>query len=300
MIGDGRAVLIAALHGVALAAVAIVAPTAAAAADAVAVVNTVRARPCDSKPSAPPVAKNDALDAAAERVADGRPLGDAVAGSGYRAVQSALVRAEGATTEAQLLELIGRKCAQISGANLRHIGIHQRGRSVWIVLAEPYVVPSLDRDTVRSRVLAAVNRARAQPRRCGTESFVAAAPLRWSSQLEKIAAAHAADMARRGVMSHTGSDGSSTGQRVSRAGYAWFSIGENVAGGQRDADEVVRHWLASPGHCANVMNGMFTEFGVGFATNEKSELGIYWTQVLGAPDGSAVPPALKRHRPGAS
>jgi uncharacterized protein YkwD len=270
----------------------------ARAADAIGAVNGVRSRPCEGRPAAPAVTRLVALDRAAELIADGQPLRDAVNGAGYRAVQSALVRTEGATTDAQLAELVGRQCAQVSAANLRHIGIHQRGRALWIVLAEPYVVPALERDAVRARVLAAVNAARKLPRRCGNQTFAAAAALRWSATLEKVAAAHANDMARRGVMSHTGGDGSSTEQRVSRAGYAWFSVGENVAGGQRDADEVVRHWLASPGHCANLMNGMFTEMAVGFATNERSELGIYWAQVFAAPDSKDVPPAIRRARPG--
>lgn len=260
-----------------------------AAIDAVSAVNALRARGCGSG-AAPAVAREAALDAAAKRVADGQSLRAAIEASGYRAVRSALVRTQGATTEAQLAPLLEQHCSDLAHASLRHAGVFERGTSLWIVLAEPYAVPKLDRDAVRTRILALVNRARSQPRRCGARQFAAAPPVRWSTTLEQAAAAHARDMAAHSRMSHTGSDDSSTEQRVARVRYAWTAIGENVAGGQRDADEVMRHWLASPGHCANVMDGGFTEMAVAFATNPRSELGIYWTQVFATPE-----PARKRN-----
>jgi uncharacterized protein YkwD len=147
-------------------------------------------------------------------------------------------------------------------------------------------VPALDRAAVAPRVLELVNRARAQPRRCGRDDFGAAPALRGSQPLERVARAHARDMAQRGSMSHTGSDGSAPAQRVTRAGYAWSAIGENIAAGQPDPESVVKGWLASPGHCANLMSPDYSEVGVAFATNPASEAGIYWTQVLASPSSA--------------
>ena len=42
-------------------------------------------------------------------------------------------------------------------------------------------------------------------------------------------------------------------------------------------------WLASPTHCANVMNPDFTQMGAAYAVELQAETVIYWTQVLGAP-----------------
>ena len=42
-------------------------------------------------------------------------------------------------------------------------------------------------------------------------------------------------------------------------------------------------WLASPGHCANLMNPMFTQVGAAYGTNARSHAGVYWTMVFGAP-----------------
>lgn len=40
-------------------------------------------------------------------------------------------------------------------------------------------------------------------------------------------------------------------------------VGENVAHGNRTADQMVQMWLASPGHRANLLNPAFTHLGVG-------------------------------------
>ena len=42
-------------------------------------------------------------------------------------------------------------------------------------------------------------------------------------------------------------------------------------------------WLASPEHCANIMNVRFSEMGVAFAVNGQDDYGVYWTLSLAAP-----------------
>ena len=42
-------------------------------------------------------------------------------------------------------------------------------------------------------------------------------------------------------------------------------------------------WLASPGHCSNIMNPDFTEMGAAYAIDKSSAAGSYWTQVFGTP-----------------
>ena len=87
----------------------------------------------------------------------------------------------------------------------------------------------------------------------------------------------------RGRLGHEGSDGSNSGERMSRAGYAWRVAGENVAAGQADADSVVTAWLGSPGHCATLMSTLYTETGVAFALAPGKNPAIYWAQVFAAP-----------------
>ncbi|MGC2999485.1 CAP domain-containing protein [Streptomyces sp. G35A] len=97
-----------------------------------------------------------------------------------------------------------------------------------------------------------------------------------NATLTKAAQAHSADMAAHRNMSHTGSDGSSPGDRITRAGYSWSTFGENVAYGYTSPEQVMAGWMSSPGHKANILNCAFKEIGVGLA-----QPGNYWTQDFG-------------------
>ncbi|MER6198653.1 CAP domain-containing protein [Streptomyces sp. NPDC001586] len=97
-----------------------------------------------------------------------------------------------------------------------------------------------------------------------------------NAKLTKAAQDHSADMAAHGNMSHTGSDGSDPGARITRAGYAWSSYGENVAYGYSTPEKVMEGWMNSPGHRANILNCSFKEIGIGLAQPNH-----YWTQDFG-------------------
>ncbi|MEU7062620.1 CAP domain-containing protein [Streptomyces sp. NPDC046161] len=122
-----------------------------------------------------------------------------------------------------------------------------------------------------SAVLALVNKERAAAG-CG--------PLATDSALTAAARAYSDTMARSGVMSHTGPDGSTMTSRVEAAGYGWSRLGENIARGQADADAVMNSWMNSPGHRANILNCAFTEIGIGV---HKGDGGPWWTQDFGTP-----------------
>src|SRR5688572_12252985 len=81
------------------------------------------------------------------------------------------------------------------------------------------VVGRASNANVRERVVALVNEARSRARRCGSERFAPAAPLRVSKRLNEAAVDHARDMARHNFFEHEGSDGSQPKERVLRAGY---------------------------------------------------------------------------------
>lgn len=132
-------------------------------------------------------------------------------------------------------------------------------------------------------LLSAVNAARVQARACGTANYPAAAALSWQCTLEDVAFAHSRDMGDVNFFSHTGSDGLQVADRVTNAGYDWSAVGENIAAGQPDIDSVMTAWLDSPGHCANLMQPVYTEFGAASYTVSGSDYPIYWTQVFATP-----------------
>jgi uncharacterized protein YkwD len=89
-------------------------------------------------------------------------------------------------------------------------------------------------------------------------------------------------MARKRFFEHRGSDGSQPRDRVRRAGYSSRLTGENIAYGPVSAEEVVAGWLASPDHCANIMDPRFRDIGVGVAAG-RGRGEIYWVQTFGLP-----------------
>lgn len=99
-------------------------------------------------------------------------------------------------------------------------------------------------------------------------------PLRLNDQLDRAAEGKADEMARFNYMDHTNKDGSSFDKRISRAGYDWKSVGENIARGFSSPSSVMSAWMKSPTHRANVLACKYTE--VGFGENDG-----YWAAEFG-------------------
>ena len=86
--------------------------------------------------------------------------------------------------------------------------------------------------------------------------------VRYSPTLEKAAQRHLNDMLRSNFRSHTGSSGSTVGQRITRAGYRFCFAAENIAWGQRSLQSVMQGWVNSPGHFRNMVNRNVGDFAL--------------------------------------
>lgn len=60
--------------------------------------------------------------------------------------------------------------------------------------------------------------------------------------------------------------GTNFASRISAAGYVWRSAGENIATGYSTPRSVVRAWMASTGHCQNILNPSYRNVGTGVST----------------------------------
>ena len=137
----------------------------------------------------------------------------------------------------------------------------------------------------RASVLARINQVRASGANCGADgNFGAAPPLTWNDKLTVAAEGHSQDMAAKNYFSHTSADGRTLADRVNATGYAWSSLGENIAAGYRGVNAVMDGWITSPGHCANLMNAGFAEVGVVCVPGVAGDtFSTYWTMDLGRP-----------------
>jgi uncharacterized protein YkwD len=111
------------------------------------------------------------------------------------------------------------------------------------------------------------------------------ASLTLNQNLNASAQAHTNDMAFNDFFAHTGSNGSSFADRVRSAGYNYSFTAENIAAGYATPSSVVKAWMNSSGHRANILNPNLRELGVGFYFLENdpgtTTYRYYWTQNFG-------------------
>jgi uncharacterized protein YkwD len=234
-------------------------------------------------PPAAPVRRNAALDRAAGEWAAGRPLAAATERSGYAAEATAAVHISGPLSST--LKLIKESgCRTVANQSLRDIGVYSQGLDTWLVLASASVLPARSQaPMLATRALQLVNEVRARGARCGSRDFAPAPPVTLSQTLAGVATGHATDMAAHNYFEHEDLTGHSPADRVRAVGYREKLVGENIAYGPKSADEVVQGWLDSPGHCENIMDPRFAEMGIAYAPGRASKRGLYWVQVLAAP-----------------
>ncbi|GEN82640.1 hypothetical protein SLU01_09520 [Sporosarcina luteola] len=98
-------------------------------------------------------------------------------------------------------------------------------------------------------------------------------PLQADTKLMNSARQKSADMAANNYFSHTSPTYGSPFDQMKSNGISYRSAAENIAMGQRSAEEVVKAWMESPGHRQNILTAEFTHIGIGYDANGK-----YWTQ----------------------
>ncbi|WP_461006033.1 CAP domain-containing protein [Streptomyces capparidis] len=207
---------------------------------------------------------------------DGVSLFQRVTAAGYAYLTVAEHLVSGPRDPAELVEYcLGAAdlARPFRDAALVHVGLGRaggsRGPDCWTALwAAPLTPSGLARAV--GDVLALTNAERA---RAGLP------PLAPDPRLAAAAQAHSDDMAARGFYAHVTPEGRQPWDRAAAAGCSHRGIGENIACGQRGPAEVVRGWMDSTGHRANILKPEFTHLGVGYAPGGRA--GTYWTQLFG-------------------
>jgi len=230
----------------------------------------------------PPLASDPRLILPGNRGGD---LQQALAQAAYPMVTVQAISLSGPSDAQSAMKAVQESfCQVVLDPQFVDIGVNREGNEWRIVLARPLLTGRLgDWQAEGQQLLAMVNTARTQPRQCGAQSFAATTTLAWNATLATAAESHTRDMANQNFFDHKDRDGRTPGDRAELAGYAGQQIGENIAAGQDTVRKVVDGWLASPGHCANLMNPQFRDLGAAYAVDPKSDAGIYWTAMFGTP-----------------
>ncbi len=101
------------------------------------------------------------------------------------------------------------------------------------------------------------------------------APLTQDWQLSRVARYKSQDMKDLGYFSHTSPTYGSPFEMMKSFGITYRTAGENIAKGYSTPEAVVKAWMNSPGHRANILNSSYTHLGVGYVAQ-----GSYWTQMF--------------------
>ncbi|MFA5634700.1 MAG: CAP domain-containing protein [Anaerovoracaceae bacterium] len=102
--------------------------------------------------------------------------------------------------------------------------------------------------------------------------------LKFNAELSKVAEAKAADLRDKNYFSHTSPTYGSPFDMMKSFGIRYTAAGENIAKGYMNPTSVMNGWMNSPGHKANIMNGNFTEIGVGYVSGSNGS--GYWVQMF--------------------
>jgi uncharacterized protein YkwD len=230
----------------------------------------------------PPLASDPRLVLSANSIGD---LQQALARAAYPMVNVQAISLSGPRDAPSAMKAIQESfCQVVLDPQFVDVGVSRDARVWRIILARPLLSGRLgDWQAEGQKLLEAMNSARTQARQCGSQSFAATTPLAWNATLGSAAETHSRAMANHNFFDHKDRDGRTPGDRAELAGYAGQQVGENISAGQDTVRKVVDGWLASPGHCANLMNPQYRELGAAYAVDPKSDAGIYWTAMFGAP-----------------
>ena len=97
-------------------------------------------------------------------------------------------------------------------------------------------------------------------------------------EISRVARMKAQDMVDRNYFSHSSPTYGSPFNMMENFGLKFSSAAENIGMGQKTAADIMKSWMDSPGHRANILSRTVTHIGVGAAKAANGTL--YWTQLF--------------------
>ena len=82
------------------------------------------------------------------------------------------------------------------------------------------------------------------------------------------------------LFSHQRPDGTSWSMVLKQNNVSYTSAAENIAAGQNTPEAVVKEWMNSPSHRANIMNSKYNKIGVSCYVDQNAPCRYYWEQLF--------------------
>ena len=142
--------------------------------------------------------------------------------------------------------------------------------------------------TAAEQLYAYINAARAQ---------FTLPPLAYGYELSAAAQGHAQDKSLFPADAHTGSDGTTSAERLLRSGYGGGYAGEATAWGFAEPRLAVEFWMNSDSHRVLLLSRAATDVGVGYVEDYNTENVWHWTAEFGVSYGAPVRATLRLLEP---
>ncbi|WP_449077849.1 CAP domain-containing protein [Ruminococcus sp.] len=82
------------------------------------------------------------------------------------------------------------------------------------------------------------------------------------------------------LFSHQRPDGTSWSTVLKQNNVSYTAAAENIAAGQNTPEAVVKEWMNSPSHRANIMNSEYNKIGVSCYVDQNAPYRYYWEQLF--------------------
>lgn len=99
-----------------------------------------------------------------------------------------------------------------------------------------------------------------------------------NKEVTNVARLKSKDFVDKKYFSHTSPTYGSPFEMLRSFNIPFSAAAENIASGQKTASEVVKSWMSSSGHQANILNTNYNQIGVGVARDNRGNL--FWTQIF--------------------
>ncbi len=103
-------------------------------------------------------------------------------------------------------------------------------------------------------------------------------PLAENNELSRVARLKSEDFVKKNYFSHNSPTYGTPFNMIRSFDIHFTAAAENIASGQKTAEQVMNTWMNSSGHKSNILNYIYNQIGVGVAKDNNGNL--YWTQMF--------------------